>query len=261
MLAMLLVPLFIAGAIIGSFLTVVFDRLPHGQSIAWPPSNCQSCGTHLRARDLAPVISYLGLRGKCRYCHAPIPRHVLYGESSGGLATAAAFFLFEEIGLGEEFFLITVSIATLLALSIAMSSRRHVPLWVMGGAFGIALAAAPFWTQAGALRPFPSVTAMAGSELDADAAAMIAIAAFLVYSVVFHSKRSLRLIALAGLAGLFAGLPGLALALPGALALRGGLWGTGRLRHATYGASFPALLAACAAIALLIEPWADSAIW
>ena len=40
--------------------------------MVWPGSHCGSCGHALRPFDLIPVLSYLFLRGKCRYCGKPI---------------------------------------------------------------------------------------------------------------------------------------------------------------------------------------------
>jgi leader peptidase (prepilin peptidase)/N-methyltransferase len=62
----------IIGAVIGSFLNVCIHRLPRGESIVFPPSHCPACGKKLSPLDLVPVISYLFLRGRCRYCGAPI---------------------------------------------------------------------------------------------------------------------------------------------------------------------------------------------
>lgn len=60
------------GLLIGSFLTVVVDRVPRGASIVQPGSACGNCGLRLGARDLVPVFSWLALRGKCRQCHTNI---------------------------------------------------------------------------------------------------------------------------------------------------------------------------------------------
>lgn len=77
------------GAAIASFLNVVIDRLPLKQSLVFPPSHCPVCGQRLHAWDLVPVASYLMLRGRCRYCRAPILRRILWVE----LSTAAGFVL------------------------------------------------------------------------------------------------------------------------------------------------------------------------
>lgn len=60
------------GLLIGSFLTVVVDRVPRGASIVQPGSACGNCGLRLGARDLVPVFSWLFLRGRCRQCHTSI---------------------------------------------------------------------------------------------------------------------------------------------------------------------------------------------
>jgi leader peptidase (prepilin peptidase) / N-methyltransferase len=68
----------IFGAFIGSFLNVCIHRLPRNESVVNPPSRCYSCGTHVQWYDNLPLISYIILRGKCRWCDAPFsPRYVI----------------------------------------------------------------------------------------------------------------------------------------------------------------------------------------
>ncbi len=62
----------VAGLLIGSFLTVVVDRVPRGASIVQPGSACGNCGLRLGPLDLVPVVSWLALRGKCRQCRTNI---------------------------------------------------------------------------------------------------------------------------------------------------------------------------------------------
>ena len=59
---------FIFGTIIGSFLNVCIFRIPNGESIVYPPSHCGYCKNNLKPRDLVPVLSWMFLGGKCRYC-------------------------------------------------------------------------------------------------------------------------------------------------------------------------------------------------
>lgn len=63
---------FICGLMLGSFYNVCISRIPEGQSIAYPPSHCESCGKRLRWYDLVPIISFLSLRGRCRYCRTKL---------------------------------------------------------------------------------------------------------------------------------------------------------------------------------------------
>jgi len=51
---------------------VVIYRLPRGESLFFPASHCPACGHALGAADNIPVIGWLALRGRCRYCGAAI---------------------------------------------------------------------------------------------------------------------------------------------------------------------------------------------
>lgn len=73
----LLQPLFalfflIFGSLLGSFCNVVILRMSSKTSVIFPPSACPKCDHRLFAGDLIPVLSWLFLRGRCRYCSAPI---------------------------------------------------------------------------------------------------------------------------------------------------------------------------------------------
>jgi leader peptidase (prepilin peptidase)/N-methyltransferase len=76
--------------VIGSFLNVCIYRLPLGESLLSPPSHCPKCQTRLRPADLFPLLSYtVLLRGKCRYCKAPIsPRYFIIEFITGALFLA-----------------------------------------------------------------------------------------------------------------------------------------------------------------------------
>jgi leader peptidase (prepilin peptidase) / N-methyltransferase len=75
------------GAIIGSFLNVVVWRLPRGESLATPPSQCPSCGKRIAPYDNVPIVSWVLLQGRCRTCGARISVRYPLVE----LLTAAAF--------------------------------------------------------------------------------------------------------------------------------------------------------------------------
>ncbi|MBE6066183.1 MAG: prepilin peptidase [Clostridium lundense] len=64
--------IFIFGTIIGSFLNVCIYRIPKNQSIAYPPSHCTNCKNNLKPYDLIPILSYILLKGRCRYCREKI---------------------------------------------------------------------------------------------------------------------------------------------------------------------------------------------
>ncbi|MBI4239831.1 prepilin peptidase [Candidatus Uhrbacteria bacterium] len=75
------------GLIIGSFLNAFIWRLHAGESIVKGRSHCTHCNHMLSAPDLIPVISYLALRGRCRYCQKSINIQYPLVE----LATASLF--------------------------------------------------------------------------------------------------------------------------------------------------------------------------
>lgn len=62
----------VVGACVGSFLNVVAYRLPIGKSIVTPPSACPKCDHKLAWHDNIPVLGWIMLRGRCRYCSNPI---------------------------------------------------------------------------------------------------------------------------------------------------------------------------------------------
>lgn len=63
---------FAFGACVGSLVNVLVYRLPRGIGVVTPPSACPACGTRLTFRENIPILGWLLLRGRCRYCRAPI---------------------------------------------------------------------------------------------------------------------------------------------------------------------------------------------
>lgn len=88
---MITVFLFLLGLIFGSFLNATAYRLNKRQSLTAGRSRCESCGHLLNALDLFPVVSWVGLRGKCRYCGKPISWQHPVVELATGLAFAASY--------------------------------------------------------------------------------------------------------------------------------------------------------------------------
>jgi leader peptidase (prepilin peptidase)/N-methyltransferase len=79
----LYVVIFIFGALIGSFLNVLILRLPKSQTLTGR-SVCIHCRHSLAYYDLFPLISYLSLGGRCRYCQKSIsPRYFIIELVSG----------------------------------------------------------------------------------------------------------------------------------------------------------------------------------
>ncbi|MEB5836741.1 prepilin peptidase [Pantoea dispersa] len=86
---------------VGSFLNVVIYRLPQqvmnpqpGIPLLLPRSHCPHCQTTLRASDMLPLLSWLLLRGRCRYCHHPVSlRYPLTELLTAAISLALAWLL------------------------------------------------------------------------------------------------------------------------------------------------------------------------
>ena len=91
------------GAAVGSFLNVCIDRLPAGKSLVRPSSRCDACQHSLSPKDLIPVVSYLWLKGHCRYCRIRIPLRSLLVELAVGLIFA---FTYRYFGISIELFIV-----------------------------------------------------------------------------------------------------------------------------------------------------------
>src|SRR5436190_21746429 len=66
--------LFVLGAVIGSFVTVIAHRVPRKEGFVTGRSRCPACGAEIGPRDNIPIVSWLLLRGRCRNCGEPISR-------------------------------------------------------------------------------------------------------------------------------------------------------------------------------------------
>jgi leader peptidase (prepilin peptidase) / N-methyltransferase len=66
MIEWLLAALF--GLLIGSFLNVCIYRWPRDLSVVRPRSACTDCDTPIAWYDNVPIVSYVILRGRCRFC-------------------------------------------------------------------------------------------------------------------------------------------------------------------------------------------------
>jgi leader peptidase (prepilin peptidase) / N-methyltransferase len=115
---------FIAGALIGSFLNVLIIRIPRDESVAFPASHCMSCNTPLRFYHNIPILSWLFLRGKCGFCGAKISFQYPLIEF-----LSALIFLFSALKFGLTFEAagIAITFALLLALSAIDYRYKMVP--------------------------------------------------------------------------------------------------------------------------------------
>ena len=85
---------FLLTTAIGSFLNVVIYRLPLKMNLAKPASHCPKCNNPIKWYDNIPIISYIALRGKCRYCKEKISPRYLIVEALTGVFSTLIFIRF-----------------------------------------------------------------------------------------------------------------------------------------------------------------------
>ncbi len=146
----------VVGLALGSFMTVVAERVPAGASVVAPRSRCPHCDAPIRNRDNIPVLSWILLGGRCRDCHEKIPVRYPLLELSTAVLTAAPFFVYESVW-------VAVGVAALLCLMPVITAidieRRIIPNKLMYPA----LVAAPLYLL---------VARLAGAPIDLTRAAI-----------------------------------------------------------------------------------------
>jgi leader peptidase (prepilin peptidase)/N-methyltransferase len=120
----LILLIIIYGLIIGSFLNVLIYRIPRGESIAWPGSHCPACSHPLKWHDNIPLISYLLLKGKCRYCRSKISIQYPMVESLNALLYMLMYYRF---GFGAEFIFYSLISSVLLAVTFIDLKEMIIP--------------------------------------------------------------------------------------------------------------------------------------
>jgi leader peptidase (prepilin peptidase) / N-methyltransferase len=160
--------LFLAGLLVGSFLTVVAHRVPRGESVVGGRSLCPACGSQIAAYDNVPVLSWLALRGRARCCGERISTRYPLTELATALLFAAVAVAFHddpaELALGLVF------VAVLVAVTITDLERRIIPnkILLAGALVGLAVVAA---TDPSSLRERVIAAVAAGGLLFAAALA------------------------------------------------------------------------------------------
>jgi len=92
--------LFVLGTVLGSFLNVCIYRLPRHESLwdqlkalSWPPSSCPKCRQSIPRSDNIPVLGWLWLKGRCRFCRGRIsPRYPVI-EALNGLLFVLVYWM------------------------------------------------------------------------------------------------------------------------------------------------------------------------
>jgi len=128
----------IFGAMVGSFLNVCIYRLPKEESIIWPRSHCPTCKKMIRFYDNIPLISYLLLRGRCRYCKGPISLQYPLVE---GITALSSLFLIIKFGPSLSYLFYFAFVAALIAITVIDLYHQIIPDGISLPGIGVGLLA------------------------------------------------------------------------------------------------------------------------
>jgi leader peptidase (prepilin peptidase)/N-methyltransferase len=84
---------FAVGACVGSLINVLVYRMPRGLDVVTPTSRCPSCGTKLTWRENIPILGWILLRGRCRFCQTKISPEYPIVEAIVAVLFGGAFVL------------------------------------------------------------------------------------------------------------------------------------------------------------------------
>ncbi len=112
------------GLIIGSFLNVCIYRIPREESIAWPGSHCPECSHNLSWYDNIPLISYLILKGRCRYCGSGISMQYPLVEA---LNAVLYIVMYIKYGFGVDFVFYSLISSVLLVVIFIDLKEMIIP--------------------------------------------------------------------------------------------------------------------------------------
>jgi leader peptidase (prepilin peptidase)/N-methyltransferase len=209
---------FIFGAALGSFLNVVVDRLPQGGSLLFPSSHCPECDRSLARRDMIPIISYLFLRGRCRYCGASIPQRLLWVELGTGMLFTLLYLYYN---LTWELALVIVYSSILVVLLVIDLEQKILPNKIVYPGIALAFTVSCFGTIFGFQ---PASIAQLGFSLWVVDSVIGAITGFIllfIIAMIFKGGMGWGDVKLAGMIGMIVGFPLIFIALFIAIVLGG----------------------------------------
>ena len=194
----------------GSFLNLAADRVPAGRSIVKPRSYCESCNTQLASKDLIPILSYLWIRGKCRYCSAPIPIRFMAVEAlTGALFTA----VYVRYGFEVEFVLLATSVSLMLVFALIDLEHGIIPNKIILPSLAVLIILSPFWTELGLSRSFLGNDNLGGTLINSILTGLGSFLFFMVIALIYPNGMGMGDVKLGGIIGLLVGFPGALLAL------------------------------------------------
>jgi len=190
--------IFIFGLLIGSFLNCLVYRLNETRNwgkFFFGRSYCPKCKKILPWFDNIPFLSFLFLRGRCRWCHIHISWHYPLIELATGLSSLMVYYFF--IGSTANLIFNLIIVYILIAIFLSDFQYRTIPDQIVYPAIVLAL----IWQ-------------IANNQWLAVLSGLGTVTFFYLLVLVTHYKAmGLGDVKLAGLMGLFLGFPKITVAL------------------------------------------------
>lgn len=147
-----LVPAFLIGACIGSFLNVVIYRVPLGLSVNEPKrSFCPRCRKPIPMSLNLPLVSWLWLRGKCRECGARIAFRYFAVELLTALCFMAVWRVFIPVAPVAVVVLLWLVVALWISISFIDAEHMIIPSGLTWTGTVAGLVACVLWPRLPAL--------------------------------------------------------------------------------------------------------------
>jgi len=183
----------VGGLAFGSFMGVVVHRVPQRASIVRPRSRCPNCGHQLTAADNIPIVSWIALRARCRYCGAPISARYPAGEALTAIIWALAV-----LRLGRNWNLLAFLpfLWVLVALSLIDLETKLLPNRIVYPSLAVGVVLLGTAAAAG-----PGI----GAWVRALEAGAVSAAVFFVIALISPAGMGMGDVKLAGLIGLYLG--------------------------------------------------------
>ena len=198
---------FLFGLVFGSFGNVVIWRLPRGESLSVPASHCPQCEAPIAWYDNVPLVSWLGLLGRCRSCGEPISVRYPAVELVSGLLWLAAAVRF---GFSARTMAAIIFFYVLLLLAFIDMDTMRLPNSLVGllGAVGVSgvafsqLTGRPFLplvSAGGGMLAEPAIGAGLGVILSAGTMFVVAITYARIRGLKGFGAGDIKLLAVIGL--------------------------------------------------------------
>lgn len=113
----------IVGLLIGSFLNVCIYRIPIKKSVVYGRSFCPRCNSLIPWYCNIPVLSYIFLGGKCKYCKGEISIIYPIIELLNGIVYLIIFLAF---GAKFQSIIICLSLSTLMVIIILEYKKNYI---------------------------------------------------------------------------------------------------------------------------------------